>query len=316
MKAKVPNTIIVALLVLASAGASIAAPSVTVTNFNTRNFNTNVGYVRGVSIIATNQPSLLRWQGNDPYNPISGYGETDTVLRMIGYTPGASAIGNSSLVQGGLYAGDGIFSGTSDVRLWKTFTPTATGADSVTFTAQWSLVGSLDPSFPDLDTFSFDLRTPGNTASLLRLDMTPGIATIPNAYTLQTAVGTNSAVNRVDLGYQGLYQLSVVMSGGLYDLNLSQLNASNQAVITNLNLVTGGALTTGYTASDFGTISVDWELASGVNTDPGSNYIIINNMLTTTTGTVIPEAGTWVAGLLLASLVGLRLRKRFVSEVS
>lgn len=297
-----------------SAAPTLAAPSVTVTNYNARNFNTNTGYVRGFSIIATNQPAALRWQGNDPYNPVSGYGETDTILRMIGYTPGASAIGNSSLVQGGLYAGDGIFSGTSDVKLWKSFTPTATGADTVTFTAQWSIVGSLDPSYPDLDTFSFDLRTAANTASLLRLDMTPGIATIPNGYTLQTAVGTNAAVNRIDLGYQGLYQLSVEMFGGLYNLSLSQINASNQAVITNFTLVTGGALTAGLSASDFGTIGVDWELSSGVNTDPGSNYIIVNNLLATTTGTPIPEAGTWIAGLLLASLVCLRLKRRLSPE--
>jgi len=297
-----------------SAAQALGAPSVTVTNYTAQNFNTNAGYKRSFSIIATNQPAALRWQGNDPYDPVSGYGETDTILRMVGYTPGVSALGNSSLVQGGLYAGDSIFPGTTDVKLWKSFTPTAISGDTVTFTAQWSLIGSLDGSFPDLDTFSFDLRTSGNTASLLRLDMTPGIATIPNAYTLQTAVGTNAAINRIDLGYQALYQLSVQMTGGLYNLNLAQINTSNQAVITNFNLVTGGALTTGFTASDFGTIGIDWELSSGVNTDPGSNYLIVNSLLTTTTGTPIPEAGTWVAGLLLASLVGLRLRRRFSAE--
>jgi len=299
-----------------SAVKVLGAPSATVTNYSAQNFNTNAGYQRSFSIIATNQPSALRWQGNDPYNPISGFGETDTILRMVGYTPGASAVGNSSLVQGGLYAGDAIFPGTTDVKLWKSFTPTATGADTVTFTAQWSLIGSLDPSYPDLDTFSFDLRTTANTASLLRIDLTPGIATIPNGYTLQTVVGTNAAVNRIDLGYQGLYQIAVQMTGGLYNISLAQINASNQAVITNFNLVTGASLTSGYTAGNFGTIGVDWELSSGTNTAPGSNYLIVNNLLATTTGTPIPEAGTWVAGLLLASLVGLRLRRKVSAQAT
>jgi hypothetical protein len=298
-----------------SAIFAISAPAqvVTVTNFDTRNFNTNVGYVRAYSIIATNQPAGLRWQGNDPYNPSTDFGETDTVLRMVGYTPGASGVGNSSLVQGGLYSGDGIFPGTSDVKLWKSFTPTASAADSVLFTAQWSLIGSLDGSFPDLDTFAFDLRTADNSASLLRLDLTPGIATIPNGYTLQSIAGTNAAVNRIDLGYQAVYQLAVQMTGGLYNLSVAQLNPSNQSIITNFNLVTGASLSPGLTAADFGTVGLDWELSSGVNSDPGSNYIIVNNFQTTTTGTPIPEAGTWVAGLLLAALVGLRLKKRLVS---
>jgi hypothetical protein len=295
---------------------SATAQVVTVTNFDTRNFNTNVGYVRAYSIIATNQPAGIRWSGNDIYNPTTDYGETDTILRMVGYTPGASGIGNSSLVQGGLYSGDGIFPGTSDVKLWKSFTPTASGVDSVLFTAQWSLIGSLDGSYPDLDTFAFDLRTADNSASLLRLDLTPGIATIPNGYTLQSIVGTNAPVNRVDLGYQAVYEISVQMSGGLYNMSLAQLNPSNQTVITNVNLVTGAALNSGFTAGDFGTVGLDWELSSGVNTDPGSNYIIVNNFRTTTTGTPIPEAGTWVAGILLASLVGLRLKRRIASQVS
>jgi len=42
----------------------------------------------------------------------------------------------------------------------------------------------------------------------------------------------------------------------------------------------------------------------------------VNNLLATTTGTPIPEAGTWVAGLLLASLVGLRLRRKVSAQAT
>lgn len=315
MNAKISALVLSAVAAVVSV-APATAQLVTVTNFDTRYFNTNVGYVRSFSIIATNQPAGLRWEGNDPYNPITDFGETDTVLRMIGYTPGASGIGNSSLVQGGLYSGDGIFPGTADVKLWKSFTPTASAADSVLFKAQWSLIGSLDGSYPNLDTFAFDLRTADNTASLLRLDLTPGIATIPSGYTLQTIAGTNSAINRIDLGYQAIYEISVQMTGGLYDMSVAQLNPSNQSVITNFNLVTGASLSSGRTAGEFGTVGLDWELSSLVNTNPGSNYIIVNNFQTSTTGAPIPESGTWVAGLLLASLVALRLRRRAASEIS
>lgn len=308
MTTKFTRGLCVSFIAAICATPAIAQP-LTVTNFDARYFNTNAGYKRSWSILATNQPSAIRWQGNDPYNPVSGYGETDTILQMIGYT--ASGLGNSSLVQGGLYSGDGILPGTTNVKLWKSFTPTAIAGDTVTFTAQWSLVGSLDPSFPNLDTFSFDLRTPANTVSLLRLKMTPGIATIPNAYTLQTAVGTNAAVNRIDLGYQAIYQLSVQMTGGLYNLGLSQLNPSNQAVITNFNLVTGGSLTAGYSASDFGMIGVNWELTSGTNTAPGSNYLIVNDLSTMTTGSVIPEPSTYaLLGLAGVALGAHVLRRR------
>jgi hypothetical protein len=274
--------------------------------WSTGNFNTNNGWVRGFSIIATNQPVGLRWEGNDPYSPSNDLGETDNIMRMVGYTPGVSAVGNSSWVQGGYFAPDGIFPGTNNVKVWRSFTPvTGSPTGDATFKAQWSLIGSLDGSFPQLDTFAFDLRTADNSASLLRLDLTPGIATIPNGYTLQSIVGTNAAVNRVDLGYQAVYELTVSITGATYDLAVAQINPSNQVIITNVSLVSGGALTAGLGVDDFGTVSMDWTLASGDPADPGSNYIIVNDV------SVVPEPSTYaLLALSVFALIAAGYRRR------
>jgi hypothetical protein len=274
--------------------------------WSTGNFNTNSGWVRGYSIIASNQPVGLRWEGNDVYNPTTDLGENDNIMRMIGYTPGASGVGNSSWVQGGYFAADGIFPGTNNVKVWRSFTP-ATGSPTgdATFKTQWSLIGSLDGSFPQLDTFAFDLRTADNTVSLLRLDLTPGIATIPNGYTLQSVVDAGPAVNRIDLGYQAVYELTVAITGSLYDLSVAQINPSDQSIITNFFLVSGGALTAGLGVDDFGTVSMDWALASGDPADPGSNYIIVNDV------SVVPEPSTYaLLALSVFALMAAGYRRR------
>jgi hypothetical protein len=300
---------------IALLGSPLGFAQVTETNYNARNFNTNAGYVRGSGIISTVQPSGLRWQGNDPYNTNTFTGETDLVARVAGYTP--SPLANSSLIQGGLGVGDSIFPGTTNVQIWKTFNPSTTAFDNptVSFFVEWSLVPSLESAPYNLnDTFSFDLRNAANSLSLLTLQLTPGIATQPNSYTLQTiasGVGTNS---RVELAYQSLFQVQVDMTGSSYNMQLWQINSTNRAVITNVSLVTGGSLSTGMTALDFATIGVDWELASANAAEPGSNYLIANQFQVTTSGTVIPEPGTWAAAALLALSAAYVVRRRKSGE--
>jgi opacity protein-like surface antigen len=297
---------------IAALGSSLGFAQVTETNYNAQNFNTNAGYVRGSGIISTVQPSGLRWQGNDPYNTNTFTGETDLVARVAGYTP--TPLANSSLIQGGLGVADSILPGTNNVQIWKTFTPSSTvfqAPPTVSFFVEWSLIPSLEGAPFNLnDTFSFDLRNAANTLSLLSLQLTPGIATQPNSYTLQTiasGVGTNS---RVELAYQSLFQVQVDMTGSSYDMQLWQINSTNRAVITNVSLVTGGSLSAGMTALDFATIGVDWELASGNPAEPGSNYLIANQFEVTTTGTPIPEPGTWAAAALLVFAATYVVRRR------
>lgn len=291
------------------------------TNYDARNFNTNSGYVRGSGIISTTQPAGVRWQGNDPYNTNTLTGETDLVARVPGYTP--SPLANSSLLQGGLGIGDGVLPGTNDVRIWKTFTPTIASnwvtTPTVSFFAEWSLIPSLESAPYNLnDTFSFDLRNAANSLSLLTLQFTPGINIQPNSYTLQTlaaGVGTNTLA---DLTYQGLFQVRVDITGSQYNLNLTQINSTNRAVIQSINLVTNANLAVGFTGYDLATISLDWELASGNPAAPGSNYLIANQFQVTTTGTPVPEPGTWVSAalLLLAATYMVRRRKEAKPSLS
>jgi len=280
--------------------------------WSTGSFNTNSGWVRNVSIIGqnTNDAPGDRWTGNDIYDPVTDLGETDTILRIGGYTPGSSALGNSSLVQGGLYSAEGIFPGTNNVRLWRSFSPIATSqSDTVVFFAEWSLIGSLDGSFPELDSFAFDLRNTSNTSSLLRLDLAPGINLLPNAYTLQSTVDSGSGPvtdTLIDLGYQAIFQVVVEITGTSYNLNLSQINPSTRTNIVSYALVSGASLSEGLSAENFGVVSLDWVLTSGDPENPGSNYIIVNEV------SVVPEPSTLglvaAAGLLLSLVARLRRR--------
>ena len=308
------------LLILAAvslAPSLASAQAITETNYDARNFNTNTGYVRGSGIISTVQPAGLRWQGNDPYNTNTFTGETDLVARVAGYTP--SPLANSSLIQGGLGIGDSVFPGTDNVQIWKTFSPstTAFAAPTVSFFAEWSLIPSLEGAPYNLnDTFSFDLRNAANSLSLLTLQLTPGINIQPNSYTLQSiasGVGTNTLV---DLSYQSLFQIQVDMTGSSYNMQLSQINSTNRAVITNITLVTGGSLASGTTALDLATIGIDWDLASGNASEPGSNYLLANQFQVTTSGTPIPEPGTWASAGLLLLAAGYVVRRRSLARAS
>jgi len=255
------------------------------TNYSAENFSVSAGYVRGRGIISAFQPAALRWQGNDPYNPGTGLGETDLVARVPGYTV-PTPIQNSSLIQGGL----GVVSdpqalpGRKDVRLWKTFTPSF----SSIFFAEWSIIPSLEGApYNRSDTFAFDLRNADNSQSLLTLQFTPGIALQSGSYTLQSIAAGSGTNSIVDLAYQALFQLSVNLSGSSWNLSLTQINSTNRAAIASYTNLASGSLASGTTADDFATIALNWDLASGNNLEPGSNYILANDF------TVVPEPRTW-----------------------
>ena len=303
----------VTALMAVTLGGLQAQVIVTETNYDARNFNTNAGYVRGFGITATNQSAGLRWNGNDPYNATTFLGETDLVARAPGYTPPPALNGFSSLIQGGNGVPD-ILPGTNSVNIWKTFTPstTAFANPTVSFFVEWSLIPSVEGAPYNLaDTFAFDLRNAANSTSLLRLQLTPGINIQSNSYTLQLFASGEPTLTPIDLGYQSLFQARVDMTGSTYNLSLARINSTNRSVITNYNnLVAGASLAAGMTALDFGSIMVDWDLASGNPLEPGSNYHIANQFEVTTSGTVIPEPGTWAASLLLLTIGGAYIHRR------
>lgn len=295
MKLQCPRSC--ATVAILAAGLALPQMSVAQTNYSAQNFNTNAGYERGFGIISTNQPAGIRWEGNDPYDTNTGYGETDLVVRASGYTPAPAA--NSSLIQGGLSANsDSILPGTNNVQIWKSFT-SYTNYGFIAFQAEWSIIGSSlsEAPYTNNDTFSFDLRNAANTVSLLKLQFTPGINILPNSYTLQTVVDDIVSAPVIDLGYGALFTTEVAITGSNYSVSLARLDPSTRAVITNFSNLTTGSLSGGLTSDDFATVGLDWLLASGVNTDPGSNYIIVNDVQ------VVPEPSTY-ALLVLAALTG------------
>lgn len=215
----------------------------------------------------TNDAAGARWQGNDPETEVSPgvyVGSTDIVAFASGYTPFGSESGNLSLVQSGAYLASDYFPGTSGVNLTRQFTPIPVGpSGTVSFYAAWSLIGSLNGSYPYLDTFSFDLRNAANTASLLTLQLTPGINIQPKSYNLQALAAGSPAQTLVDLSYQSLFQIQVDMTGSTYDVTLNQPNSIDRTNIATYALATGESLATGTTAESFGTVAIDWGLTSG-----------------------------------------------------
>lgn len=308
-----------ALSLLASLALPVHAQVIsTVTNFTTGNFNTNLGWVAATYVTGQNasDPLAYRWQGNDP--TVGDVGGTDYIAYAFNYTvPGA---GNLSMLQGGLNAFDGYVPGTTDVQLWRAFAPAADGINSflnsVTYFTEWSLFPSanIDPSYPNNDLFAFDLRTSDNSASLIKFALTPGINLQPDSYTLQWIrnAGTVGAVTNTlyDLGYQSLFQLQIDITGSTFNAQVNWIDSTNRSVITNFGVVTNGSLSGLYTAQDFGTVALDWELASTNSNDPGSNYIVVNNFIVTSEVSVIPESGTWAAGALLLGGVAAGIYRR------
>ena len=296
--------------IAAVASAAICAPESgsAQTNFNAENFNTNSGYERGYGIISTNQPAGIRWEGNDPYNAVTDTGETDVVQRAVGYTP--APLANSSLIQGGGSASSGILPGTNNVQIWKSFA-SYTNYQYIAFKAEWSIIGSAPAEAPytNQDTFSFDLRNSANTASLIKLQFTPGINILSNSYTLQSVVNGAAGAPIIDLGYGALFTTEVAMTGisGFtnYSISIARIDPTTRAVITNFANIASGTLSTGLSANDFGTVGIDWLLASGDASLPGSNYILVNDVQ------VVPEPSTY-ALLALAGITGavVALRRR------
>ena len=295
------------LLLACVSAAGLLGASQASAQWSTGFFNTNSGWVRNVGFVGqnTSEPAADRWQGNDPYDPIGGTGETDSLAYALGYTPGGSAVGNSSIIQGGAYLFASILPGTANIDMWRSFTPL--GSSSVSFSVEWSLIGSLDPGFANLDTFGFGLRDSSNTQSLLELSLTPSINIQPNSYTLQSIVdsGTGLVTNTIaDLGYQAVFQMVVDVTGSTYDLSINQIDPSTRTNINTYNLVDGAAISDGLSATDLGTIGIDWDLTSGNPADPGSNYIIVNDV------SVVPEPSTYaLVGLAALGLAVLALRR-------
>ena len=290
------------LLAISSIAVLLTSGASAQTNYSAQNFNTNDGYVRGMGIIALSQPPALRWQGNDPYDTNTFLGETDLVARVAGYTP--SPLANSSLLQGGVGVGDGVLPGTNNVQIWKSFNAYSNYA-VVSFKTEWSIIASdpLQAPYTNSDTFAFDLRNAANSASLLNIQFVPGIATIPNAYTMES-VSAEGTTNLFDLAYGSLFSTQVDISGSTYSISLTEIDRITRSNIATFTNYSSGTLLGGLTSDDWATIAIDWDLASGDNLNPGSNYIVVNDIQ------AVPEPSTYALLALSAAAAGFMFRRR------
>jgi hypothetical protein len=110
--------------------------------------------------------------------------------------------------------------------------------------------------------------------------------------------------------------MQVDITGSSYTGSYSLLDGATRALVSSFAL-NPGTLAGGASALDFGVLRLGWNLASGDPNLPGELAIVVNEFTVATTGTVIPEPGTWAAAAMLgfAALVVMHRRRR-VSHIA
>ena len=336
------NTTLAMLLVSATSGLAVPSALEVATNYisgssQTNQFNTNSGYLRQGSSLdgqPTNAPSANQWQTTDPYNAGTDRGSTSLVNFINNYSPLSSPTGNSSVYYGGYNVDSGILPGITNPSLYYSFTQSGVFASpvllqSATFTVDFAIIGpSIDvsPSFTNKDYFGFSLLNTAGTSTLAEFVFNPFTATMTNGLRLQWVQnGTNAVTNGTtykgfQIEYDALYRLTATITNSQLFLDIAGLQTqtqpgvgiTNYAVVTNQNIISGGALSGGLTTSDFGRVSLDWELSSGNTSNPGANYMIMT--AASIISQAIPEPGTWAVGIILLSGVGAAIaRRRFAT---
>ena len=309
----------------------------------TNQFNTADGYVQDGSSLdfqPTNSPTT--WQTTDPYPNPDPYGSTSLVLFATNYTPLTAASGNSSVFYGGYLANDGYLPGITDPSLFYSFTQSGVFANpvfirsssfSIDFAIASASASNVAAGFTNKDYFGFNLMDFGGTQSLAQFRFNPftGPANFLDLEWIQN--GTNVVANGISfvpfaIEYDTLYRFTATLTNpvgvGAPLLNVSVsglvpqgtqqvvpdiLDITNYAVVTNANIIINGAVSSGLTLSDFGRVSLDWELSSGNINNPGGNYMIMTASSIITQA--VPEPGTWAVGvLLLGGVVVLMARRR------
>lgn len=299
-------------------------------NWTTGYFNSGDGYgpagTASLDGAPTNAPVGQQWQTTDPFNGTNA-GSTSLMTFVPGWTYDAVGANNQSVYWGNydptaeFVPGEfGIIPGVTDPVLYRQFTLPG-GADIVRWTADFGLINLTPNGYPYLDVFGFDLLDSSGANSLAKFSFNPATASLEDLrfeWTLNGAVQTSNPAmpTPFELNYGTLYRITATMQGSAFDLSIAGLVAQTNgfgtvtgySVVTNVSIITGGALSGAFSATDFGTAALNWELTSGNNLEPGPNYMILNTM--SVENTVIPEPGTWAAALVLFGLTGFVLWRR------
>jgi len=292
------------------------------TNFTTGLFNTADGYDANASLdgAPTNAPSSEQWQTTDPFNGSTG--STSVMNFNPGWTFGVSGSGNQSVRFGGYDLTGGVIPGITNPVLYREFSPVS-GSSLVLQSVTWTTDFGIQSGYPFLgatnyqDTFGFDLQDSlGN--SLAQFLFNPSTATSQDLRLEWYRNGALQATNSFEIQYDALYKMTATLYGSQFDLSVAGYNVqtnglgvvTNYAIVTNVSIITGGLLSGAFTAGDFATAAIDWQLASGDANDPGGQALLLNNMSVTSVSEVIPEPGTWAGGIALLGIAGLILWRR------
>ncbi|MGC1481829.1 MAG: PEP-CTERM sorting domain-containing protein [Chthoniobacterales bacterium] len=259
------------------------------------------------------------WVTNDPFNAMTDAGEANYVEFVAGtpdFTPGSFAAGNYSAILGGIHGADGFFPGRADSEISRSFTPiTPTVAQpSASLIVDFGILSS-DLSFPEQDTFGFDLRN-NVGASLAKFTFNPNTglsgADLDFEWTLNGVIQTtsNTSLNGNNgIAYDAKYRLVAEITGSILDVSISALDATTNQVVSTASIIQGGSTSGSLTTGDFNTFATTWDLANTSTTTPGLfenagyNAIVLNAV------TAVPEPST-VALAVVISLGGLAFARR------
>lgn len=186
---------------------------------------------------------------------------------------------------------------------------------TVRFVAEWSLLDfDTNSAAFESDIFNIELRNVANTASLLNFQM--GTNNAQGGFNYRVTSTGLATTNQFDAGFGSLYRMQVdITETGAFSGFVDLLNPVTRTNLGSLSL-SSGFLAGGATAYDVGAIRLGWQLTDGVN-DPGVLGIAVNEFTVTSTGTVIPEPGTWAAAALLGfGAVLVIYRRRHAAKAS
>jgi len=332
------------LLVALTASFSVVAvfnpesrAGIVTTNFASGFFNTNSGYEALFSVDGQpNYPNPTGWQTTDPVQAPQGgtnIGATTIVQGYTYYTLGDyTTNGNNSVLFGGynapLATPNRLVPGVTNPSIYYNFNNFGAASESTTLSVDFALRRAIPQgTFTNKDSFSFTLWDSFGTtqiASFAFNGMAPWVSANATNYGFQWFDASNTwqsnspslTATNWSISLQTIYRLNVVLTNtGTFDVTLQTLQAqldvndyvTNYALIASTPFITGGSLG-GYAPGDFSSFSIDWELASGNAFQPGSNFMVLNQV--NVTSTVVPEPGTWAAGAALLALTALALRRR------